>query len=116
MIDYLLLGTLPFYIAYLLAHLIAHSLASPIAVLLAYTFCSYNKEMPHHLCTDVVNKPSPRIVKSAVTSRQEAKKKREGRRRGGRRGQATKIRNERFMAAAKLIHGEQMAVSSDEGG
>jgi hypothetical protein len=115
MIDYLLLGTLPFYIAYLLAHLIAHSLASPIAVLLAYTFCSYNKEMPHHPCTDVVNKPSPRIVKSAVTSRQEAKKKREGRRRGGRRGHATKIRNEMW-AAAKRAHGAQMDVSSDDGG
>ena len=114
MIDYLLLGTLPFYIAYLLAHLIAHSLASPIAVLLAYSFCSYNKEMPHHPCPDV-NKPSPRIMKSAVTSRQEAKK-REGRRRGGRRGHASKVRNAAWAAAQQLARsGEQLAVSSDDG-
>jgi hypothetical protein len=53
-------------------------------------------------------------MKSAVTSRQEPKaKKREGRRRGGRRAAATKARNEAW-ATARLAHGEQLAVSSDD--
>ena len=54
-------------------------------------------------------------MKSAVTSRQEPKAKtREGRRRGGRRAAATKARNEVWAAAARLAHGEKLAVSSDD--